>query len=76
MNTGNDVIRHALRMVRDEAGKRRAYPGSDSSWVQGFFCASKLIGKYDLHADPLIVMAAENEARFLMGAYLPRGSRS
>jgi hypothetical protein len=64
---GNNAARYALRSARTYAIEGRLHGWEFDPWRKGSLFGQLLVAKHDLWADPLLVMAVENEIRFLIG---------
>ena len=65
MSAGNDVVRNALSMARHDANRNRLRGYGDDEFARGMYVGQVIVADCWLNADPLLVMAAKNEMRFL-----------
>ncbi len=65
MSTGDTIVRNALATARRNANRRRLRGFGDNAFSEGMCLGKVIIASLYLDADPLLVMAAENEMCFL-----------
>ncbi len=70
-STGDHAVRYALQSARNMAGLYRLRGWTcDDRFDLGYVLGQLLVAQFDMRADPLLVAAAKNECRFLLGSYL------
>lgn len=66
------VIDYALRHAREQGSwhRKHGFGSERATYQRASVYGQLLVAEFDLHADPIRVRAAKNEAAFLLGRYL------